>query len=302
MQKALLMFPGQGSQSLGMGKEQLEKYPALSDRIWRACGAEIKNIVYGSDADLLNRTENAQPAICAVSLIQALAELQEAAQIIVPEGSAISEQSATPEQSAMTEQSAMPAQFIAVGHSLGEYAMFAAAGMITPEELFALVKVRAKAMAKCCEAHPGEMYAVIGGDESTLTGVVNYNSDAQVVIALEKSPETDDIVKNIAAKRVIKLAVSGAFHTPLMAEAAAEVRTFAESINWQKPQFPIWSNVTGKRFTEEQLADLPAYLEKHMVSPVHFRDEIRDIRANFSDIEFIDTYGKTLSGFVKKIN
>jgi [acyl-carrier-protein] S-malonyltransferase len=268
-----LLFPGQGSQALGMGAEQLIKCPEIAEKIWDFCGTDIKEIVYANknenNEELLNRTENAQPAIVAVSLIEALATLN-------------------------TDNEA-----IAVGHSLGEYAMFAAAGMITPEELFALVNCRAEAMQKCCEKNPGAMYAVIGGDEQNLRHIVNYNSDAQVVIAVPEHSDYD--ISSISAKRVVKLAVAGAFHTELMAEAAETVRSFAEKLGWQQPQFPIWSNVTGRQFTEEEITNMPEYVAKHMISPVLFREEIRDIRKKYPDIEFADMYGKTLSGFTNKI-
>jgi [acyl-carrier-protein] S-malonyltransferase len=207
------------------------------------------------------------------------------------------------------------AEFIGVGHSLGEFAMLAAAGVFTPVDLVNILDIRTKAMQQACKAYPGSMCAIIGADPAVTQKVcreisiqteqhvsaVNFNSDVQIVIsgeilAVKKASE----VLTAMGHRIVKLDVAGAFHTPLMESAAAEIRGFLADKTFPKPSFPIYSTYTGKLFSDEDLGDLSEYLYNQMISPVRFTDAICAIKADYPDITFFEP-GKTLTGLVRKI-
>jgi [acyl-carrier-protein] S-malonyltransferase len=205
--------------------------------------------------------------------------------------------------------------FIGVGHSLGEFALLTAAGVFTAQELVNILDIRTKAMQKACEAHPGSMYAIIGASADIIDGVcarvstekgqyvkaVNYNSDVQTVVSGEDeaAKAAADILTEMGHK-AIKLEVAGAFHTPLMESAAAEIREFLTGKSFPAPSFPIYSTYTGKLFTAEDLENLPEYLYNQMISPVRFTDAIRAIKTDHADITFFEP-GRTLTGLVRKI-
>jgi [acyl-carrier-protein] S-malonyltransferase len=207
------------------------------------------------------------------------------------------------------------AEFIGVGHSLGEFAMLTAAGVFTPVDLVNILDIRTKAMQKACHAYPGSMCAIIGADPAVIRKVcheisiqteqyvnaVNFNSDVQTVIsgenlAVKKAAEV--LMK--MEHRVVKLEVSGAFHTPLMESAAAEIRDFLADKTFPKPSFPLYSTYTGKLFSDEDLENLAEYLYNQMINPVLFTDAIRAIKKDYPDITFFEP-GKTLTGLVRKI-
>ncbi|MDR0986135.1 MAG: ACP S-malonyltransferase [Ruminococcus sp.] len=197
-----------------------------------------------------------------------------------------------------------PGEFTAVGHSLGEFAMFCAAGVFTAEEMFNILDVRATAMKAACEAVPGAMYAVIGipAGEIALEGdvwAVNFNSDVQTVISGELGAVTAAAEKlSQAGVKTVKLDVAGAFHTKFMEPAAKTLRDYLADKKWSKPEFPLYSTYTGKLFTD--FDNLPEYLYNQMISPVRFTDAIKAIRADNPDIAFHE-YGKTLTGMLKRI-
>jgi [acyl-carrier-protein] S-malonyltransferase len=207
------------------------------------------------------------------------------------------------------------AELIGVGHSLGEFAMLAAAGVFTPIELVNILDIRTKAMQKACKAYPGSMCAVIGADPAVTKKVcheisiqneqhvsaVNFNSDVQIVISGENLAvkKAADVLITMG-HRIVKLEVSGAFHTPLMEAAAAEIRDYLADKSFPKPSFPIYSTYTGKLFTDEDIGNLSEYLYNQMINPVLFTDAIRAIKTDYPDITFFEP-GKTLTGLVRKI-
>jgi [acyl-carrier-protein] S-malonyltransferase len=197
-----------------------------------------------------------------------------------------------------------PGEFTAVGHSLGEFAMFTAAGVFTAEEMFNILDVRSRAMAKACELTPGAMYAVIGAPSERLSfggdvWAVNFNSDVQTVISGELAAVTAEAEK-LAEEgvKVVKLDVAGAFHTKFMEPAAAELREYLSGKKFNKPSFPLYSTYTGKQFTD--FDNIPEYFYNQMISAVRFTDAVRAIRADCPDINFHE-YGKTLTGMLKRI-
>ncbi|MDR0975278.1 MAG: ACP S-malonyltransferase [Ruminococcus sp.] len=199
-----------------------------------------------------------------------------------------------------------PAEYIGIGHSLGEFAMLTAAGVFTPLQMCEILDVRTKAMEKACEENPGAMYAIIGIPpekviDACIDGVfaVNFNSDVQTVISGEINAVTavaDNFIKE--GVKAVKLDVRGAFHTPLMKSAAEELRVFMEDKTFGEPEFPLYSNVTGEQFKD--FSNLPEYFYNHMISPVRFTDEIRAVRSDFPDVTFYEP-GKTLTGMLKRI-
>ncbi len=200
------------------------------------------------------------------------------------------------------------------GFSLGEYSSYFAAGLLSLEDALNLIKFRSNSMADSSTNNPSAMFAVLNLDDDIIekhldenyngkVWPVNYNSPGQLVISgLEDDTQqaADELVE-LGARRAVKLNTSGAFHTPLMQEAASAVKDFSQDIEWTKSSNNLYSNYSANLITEAELANMPAYLEQHMVSPVMWKQSILDMydRGVRTFIEFGP--GKTLSGLVKRI-
>jgi len=197
----------------------------------------------------------------------------------------------------------------AAGHSLGEYAAMAAAGIISEEDGLKAVTVRGEIMARAAEKGGGGMAAAVGLPPETVEAVlaeiadvwpVNYNSPLQTVIAgsLDALAKAEAALSAKGAKRVIRLNVSGAFHTEFMKDAAEEFREFAKTLTFSPPKIAFYSNLTGGLMTD--FSDMPGYLAKHMCSPVRFTDELRNMKKDGIE-NFVEIGpGKILTGLVKK--
>jgi [acyl-carrier-protein] S-malonyltransferase len=252
MAKVAFLFPGQGSQTPGMGAELLTdpEVADLCDRCSRSADVDLRHLLIAADDDELRLTQNAQPALCfmGVGLTMLLGR-----------------------------RGIEPAA--AAGHSVGEYAALAAAGAAGAPQVIKAVVQRGVAMAGAIPAGSSSMAAVLGLDsqavEVALAGMndawpANYNTPTQTVIAgttagLEVASRR---LQEAGAKRVIPLNVSAAFHTPLMAPAAERLRTALDRIEWRSPRIPVMANLTGR---QHQGGDrIPHVMEMQLRSPVRW--------------------------------
>ena len=279
-----ILFPGQGSQSVGMGGDVAASF-AGADAIWQTANDvldyDLKSLCFDGPDDELKNTLHAQPALLTVGILHFEAHKSEF-------------------DAAMT-----------AGHSLGEYAALVAAGALEFEAALRLVKRRAELMA---QAPAGAMAALIGLADEKLEGVLksagaggeivaaNYNSPGQVVVS--GAPAAIDLAmaeaKNQGAKMAVKLPVSGAFHSPLMREAGAEMSELINAAPFVTARIPVFQNTTASGATAA--ATLKAALKGQMTGPVRWSETIAHMIENGAD-EFIELGpGKVLTGLVKRID
>ena len=279
------VFPGQGAQFPGMGKDLYESSPearALMDRANDILGFRITDIMFGGTDEELKATRVTQPAIFIHSVALALC----------------------------TPGLAKPD--MTGGHSLGEFSALVAAGAVSFEDGLKLVAVRANEMQKCCEKVPGTMAAIIGLPAekveqicSGIDGIVipaNYNCDGQIVISGEKEAvlATCEACKTSGAKRALPLAVSGAFHSPLMEPARAELAKAIEATDIKAPACPIYQNVTAQPETDP--VRIKENLLKQLTSPVRWTQSVKAMLADGAT-EFTELGpGTVLQGLVKRIS
>ncbi len=279
------VFPGQGAQFSGMGKdlyESSEQAKALFEKANEVLGFRITDIMFNGTADELKQTNVTQPAVFLHAVIGALT----------------------------LGESFQPA--MVAGHSLGEFSALVAARAMSFEDGLRLVAIRANAMQKACEAAPSTMAAVLGLEDEVVEriceetpGVVvaaNYNCPGQLVIsgevtAVEKACES---LKAAGAKRALLLPVGGAFHSPMMEPARAELAAAIEQTTIQNPICPVYQNVVAKGVTDaNQIKDnLIAQLTGAVKWTQSVRQMIADGATHFTEIG----PGAVLTGLVKKID
>lgn len=274
------LFAGQGSQYVGMGKALLEANPEFSYLYGTASevlGKDMKDICFNSELEELSKTVNSQPAIMLTSLLCF----------------------------EVAKKNGITFDGVA-GHSLGEYASMVASGMLSLEDGFKVIKARAEAMDK---AKGGLMYAILKASVEDITKVcqdtdgyvvpVNYNSPVQTVIAGENDAvlKAVDTLTSMKA-RCVKLNVSSAFHSDIMKPCAEEFYNSIKDVELKNPTIKFYSNVLGKELTD--FSDMPSLLKQHMISAVHFTDEL-NCMANDGFDTFIELGpNKVLTGLVKK--
>jgi len=279
------VFPGQGAQFSGMGKDLYDRYPAAREMFEQAnelLGFRITDIMFSGTDEELRKTRVTQPAIFLHSVILTAV----AADVFAP---------------------AMVA-----GHSLGEFSALVAAGALTLEEGLSLVAGRAMAMQHACEINPSTMAAVIGMDDAVVEEVcalqggtvvaANYNSPGQIVISgtLEGVAQATEELKRRGGRRIIPLSVSGGFHSPSMEPARQELEEAIRNAHFRKPLCPVYQNVTGLPATGPD--EVRINLIAQLTSPVRWTQTIQRMVADGAT-EFIEAGpGTVLQGLVRKIN
>lgn len=282
--KKAYVFPGQGSQFPGMAKELYEgnaKGKELLEKANDILGFRITDIMFEGTPDDLKATRVTQPAIFLHSVV--LAKCYEGFR---PD--------------------------MVAGHSLGEFSALAAAEAISFEDALRLVYIRATQMQLCCEKVPGTMAAIVGlPDEkveeicSSCEGIVipaNYNCGGQVVISGEKTAveQACEKAKAEGAKRALPLAVSGAFHSPLMEPARIELGKAIEETRIVEPICPIYQNVSAQAVTDPQT--IKKNLLAQLTSPVRWTQSVRNMHADGADYFMEIGPGTVLQGLVKRIS
>ena len=283
------LFPGQGAQAVGMGRELYDESQAaraIFDEVDEALGRSLTGVLFNGPEDELRQTVNAQPAIMAVSLacIKAMEERLGA--------------------------DAMPHPMLMAGHSLGEYTALAAAGVLNVAETAHLVNVRSELMQVACDQNPGTMAAIIGLDEMPLeeiaretgTFVSNVNTAEQIVISGERIAVAQalDLASARGAKKVIPLKVGGAFHSGLMEPAQHGLLEAVNGLTFRDPTIPIVANCTGEPLTSGDA--IKQELVSQICACVQWKRSI-DYMVDNGVSSFIEVGpGRALTGMVKRIS
>lgn len=283
--KKAYVFPGQGAQYSGMGKDLYEsnsKARALFDKADEILGFKISEIMFGGTDEELKQTRVTQPAIFLHSVALAVALGEEFQPDMV------------------------------AGHSLGELSALTAAGALSFEDGLRLVSARAEAMQKACEVKPSTMAAVIAlADEKVeevcagIDGVVvaaNYNCPGQVVISgeVESVQAACVALKEAGAKRALPLNVSGAFHSPMMEPARAELQKAIEATEFHTPRCAVYQNVDAQPHTDP--VEIKQNLIAQLTSPVRWTQSVERMCADGATAFEELGPGQVLQGLIKKIN
>ena len=282
------VFPGQGAQFVGMGKDLYDNNPLAKELFEKAndiLGYRITDIMFEGTDEELKQTKVTQPAVFLHSVI-----------------------------SALCLGDAFEPKMVA-GHSLGEFSALTAAGALSFEDGLKLVYARAMAMQKACEAQPSTMAAIIGlpndkveeicaaiNRDDNVVVCANYNNPGQLVISgnIEAIDEACAQLKAAGAKRALPLKVGGAFHSPLMQPAKDELQTAIEKTEIKAPKCPVYQNVDGKPHTDP--AEIKANLIAQLTSSVRWAQSVENMIADGAD-DFTECGpGKALRGMISKIN
>lgn len=281
-----LVFPGQGSQRTGMGKDLYDNYAIAKEvytRVDNALGFKLSELIFEGNQEDLNLTSNAQPAIMATSI--AYFEVLKKLDIIDINN----------------------VKFMA-GHSLGEYSALCAAGILSLEDTAKLLKSRGQYMMQACVENQGTMAALIGADfdkakmiaDDSGCFVGNSNSPSQIVLSgnVESVEKACELAKEQGVKRAVILPVSGAFHSPLMQSAADKMVDIINDAKFAITDINVVSNLTANEYTNtNEIKDL---LVKQITNTVKWQESITHI-ANLGVSRFIEIgYGNVLSGLIKK--
>jgi [acyl-carrier-protein] S-malonyltransferase len=289
MPNVVLLFPGQGSQTPGMGKDLAERFPVAREVFLAAdaaVNAPLSQLCFNGPAEELTRTHNAQPAL-------------------LTHGAAVW---------AVVRDAIGDRVVAAAGHSLGEFTAYHAADALLLAEAITLVRRRGELMLQAGERRPGAMAAILGNplvsieticqqatEEAGLAVPANFNAPGQVVISGEVAGvERAMALAKEAGAKPIRLNVSGAFHSALMDEAAAGFQTAIDLAKLANPRFPVYANVNAQPVTDAALARL--LLVEQLTSPVQWARELEHIAVLHPDALYVEMGpGAVLKGLAKKI-
>jgi len=280
------VFPGQGAQFVGMGKDLYEQSPLAKEYFEKAneiLGFRITDLMFNGTPEDLRQTKVTQPAVFLHSVISAI----------------VLGDKFNPEMVA--------------GHSLGEFSALVAAKALTFEDGLILVSKRAQAMQKACELEPSTMAAILGLDDEIVEEVcdsikdtvvvpANYNCPGQIVISgsIDGIDKACEILKEKGAKRALKLSVGGAFHSPLMQPASEELEIAINSTNFSTPICPVYQNVNA--YPQTDPSAIKENLIAQLTEPVRWTQTIKNMITDGAD-EFIELGpGDVLKGLIKKVN
>lgn len=278
------VFPGQGAQYVGMGKVLYEKFPEARQMFEQANGIldfRITDLMFAGTDEDLRQTKVTQPSIFLHSVIL----------------------------SVILGDKFMPD--MVAGHSLGEFSALVASGALSFEDGLRLVSKRAQAMQKACESAPGTMAAIMGIEDEKVEAILNeiddvvvaanYNSPGQLVISGSVSGITlaCERIKAAGARRALPLNVGGAFHSPLMEPARADLALAIEQTHFHKPVCPVYQNVTAQPSTDPQI--IKENLNKQLTAPVRWSKSVSNMVADGATIFTELGPGTVLQGLVRKI-
>ena len=286
MSKKAFLFPGQGSQYVGMAKDLYEKSVEAKEMILTAddaLGINLSHILFNGPQEELKQTEYTQPAIFLHSVV-----LASIIRTISPEGAA--------------------------GHSLGEYSALVSAGAIQFYDAIKIVRTRGQAMQQSGIDNPGTMAAVIGSEPDKIEAIcidvseegivqcANFNSPGQVVISgdVDAVHKAMELCKNDGAKIVKELVVSGAFHSPLMQSAKDKLKLALDETNFYDAKIPVYANVSAKPVLKKD--EIKTVLHEQVTSPVRWEETMMNMIADGFDEFYEVGPGKVLQGLLKRIN
>lgn len=280
-----ILFPGQGSQSVGMGRDFVEKFPETRryfDEASAVLGCDLAKVCFDGPVEELTRSDRTQPAIFVVSMI--------AWDLLKARG-------VTP--------------LCLAGHSAGEWAALCAAGVVSYGDALKVLAARGRLMQECCEKNPGAMLAVLGGAEVAAleavaaeagVAIANFNSPMQIILSgkVEGIARAEELLKAAGSAKLMRLPVSGAFHSPLMAPAAAAFADVLAGIPLRDPVLPVCCNVTGG--FHEGAATIRARMVEQITGSVRWIQNVGAMQGRGAGVHVECGPGRVLTGLVKRID